>query len=283
MSHDNHHFVPEFLLKQWHTGADQKLTSMRWSKGRIWATRFKAHSVAKQRHLYSAISDDGDPDNALETNFITPEVDGPGAAAHNVLLTSGIDALTAKQRSDWTRFLVCQLVRYPKKLEHLRRQGREILMEAAEPVAGTDDAAISVAQWVAKNAPSLFDNLAILTLPSIVKSHVLNQVFLRARWYVADVRRSDVDLVLSDNPLNYEGQMNGRFLFSLPLSPRVLFCAFDAELTGRNLQSAKARDLVRATNKGTVDQASTYVYATDSKQLRLVERYLRRPQERSPH
>lgn len=52
MAHDEHHFVPAFLLREWQTGDDDKLTSLRWARGALVANRYKAKSVAKQRHLY---------------------------------------------------------------------------------------------------------------------------------------------------------------------------------------------------------------------------------------
>jgi len=46
MAHDNHHFVPAFLLREWEAGEDKKLTSFRWSRGAVVDSRFKAKSVA---------------------------------------------------------------------------------------------------------------------------------------------------------------------------------------------------------------------------------------------
>ena len=82
MAHDNHHFVPAFLLREWEAGGDKKLTSFRWSRGAVVDSRFKAKSVAKQRHLYSTTTDEGRPDNKLERDFMGPVVDEPAAIAH---------------------------------------------------------------------------------------------------------------------------------------------------------------------------------------------------------
>jgi hypothetical protein len=70
MPHDQHHFVPAFLLREWESGKDDKLTSLRWARGAVVANRYKAKSVAKQRHLYTTGLAEGRPDNKLEREFM---------------------------------------------------------------------------------------------------------------------------------------------------------------------------------------------------------------------
>lgn len=86
MAHDEHHFVPAFLLREWQTGEDDKLTSLRWARGAVVANRYKAKSVAKQRHLYSTGVAERRPNNKLEREFMGPKVDDPAAIAHQVML-----------------------------------------------------------------------------------------------------------------------------------------------------------------------------------------------------
>lgn len=50
-SHNHHHFIPVFLLDEWEGGADGKLSAMKWCRGKVVEDRYKAKSVAKQRHL----------------------------------------------------------------------------------------------------------------------------------------------------------------------------------------------------------------------------------------
>lgn len=33
MTHDQHHFVPAFLLREWQSGKDENRTSLRWARG----------------------------------------------------------------------------------------------------------------------------------------------------------------------------------------------------------------------------------------------------------
>ncbi|MFY7866382.1 DUF4238 domain-containing protein [Roseateles sp.] len=282
MAHDIHHFVPAFLLREWETGEDQKLTSFRWSRGAVVDSRFKAKSVAKQRHLYSKTSDEGRPDNKLERDFMGPVVDEPAAIAHQMMVTQGIHALSEGQRRDWARFLVCQMIRVPKMVVHLKLRGREILMRGDEPVSADalqpGDPPVSLANWLLEHKPTLFDDLGIETLPYIVQSKLLNGVFLGATWGIKQIKWAKHNYVISDTPLVYEGKMNSDFLFALPLTPTVLFVAYSNEaVTGKHLDEASHNKLVVTMNRTQADQADTYVFATDNKQRALVARYLRKP------
>lgn len=282
MAHDNHHFVPAFLLREWETGQDKKLTSFRWARGDVVDGRYKAKSVAKQRHLYSTTTDEGRPENKLERDFMGPVVDGPAAIAHRVMLTRGIGALSEDQWRDWARFLVCQMVRVPKMVAHLKLRGREILMRGEEPVAADalqpGEPEVSLAKWLLEHKPTLFDDLGIDTLPHVVQSELLNGVFLGATWGIKQLKWAKHNFVVSDTPLVYEGQMNSDFLFAMPLTPTVLFVAYSNEaVTGKNLDEASHSKLVVTMNRAQADQADTFIFATDNKQRGLVARYLRKP------
>ena len=282
MAHDNHHFVPAFLLREWEGGEDKKLTSFRWSRGAVVDSRFKAKSVAKQRHLYSTSTNEGRPDNKLERDFMGPVVDEPAAIAHRVMLTHGIDALTEDLWRDWARFLVCQMMRVPKMVAYVKLRGREILMRGDEPVAADallpGERQVSLANWLLEHQPTLFDDLGIDTLPYIVQSKLLNGVFLGAIWGIRKLKWAKHKYVISDTPLVYEGQMNSDFLFALPLTPTVLFVAYSNEaVTGKNLDEASHDKLVVTMNRTQADQADTFIFATDNKQRALAARYLRKP------
>jgi len=282
MAHNEHHFVPAFLLREWQTGDDDKLTSFRWARGTVVANRYKAKAVAKQRHLYATGIGEGRPDNRLEREFMGPMVDEPAAAAHQVMMDDGIEALTEQHRLDWSRFLVCQMIRTPKMVTHIRHRGRDILMRGDEPVAedvlGQGEPQVPLSRWLEEHKPSLFDDLGIDTLPYIVNSSLLNGVFLKATWVTRDIKHAKFDLLVSDMPLVYEGKMNSNFLFALPISPRKLFLAYSDAETGRNVKRSKADAVAVTFNRSQADQAESYIFSTNDKQRAIVARYLRRPE-----
>ena len=133
-THAEHHFVPRFLLEQWHTPPDTRLSSFRWAGTNLVSHRYKAKSVAKERHLYSLSRSSGEPDFQLEKNFWGPQVDDPAAVVHAKLLREGLDALGREDRIIWARFLVGLMLRTPGMVSRIRERGRQVLS------AGLDDA-----------------------------------------------------------------------------------------------------------------------------------------------
>lgn len=172
-------------------------------------SRFKAKSVAKRRHLYSTGMAEGRPVNLVETEFMTPIVDGPAALVHQELLAGRLQELTRQQCEDWARFLVSQLVRVPAMVAHVRNRGRQILMRGNEPVAADvlqpGEQQLPLSEWLTANMPGLFDDLGINTLPHIITSRLLNSVFLDATWGIHVIKHTLLDFVISDQPLAYEG------------------------------------------------------------------------------
>ena len=65
--HVAHHFVPDFLLRNWHSTPEEKLTHFEWVFGKLDVQEYKAKHVAKQKHLYSTVQQDGTHDTSLET------------------------------------------------------------------------------------------------------------------------------------------------------------------------------------------------------------------------
>ena len=281
MANMHHHFVPAFLLREWESGDDKKLTSLRWDRGKVVASRFKAKAVAKRRHLYATGVAQGRPQNRVETEFMTPHVDNPAALVHQELLAGRLQELNEEQRRSWAMFLVAQLVRVPSMVAKVQFRGQQVLLRGNELVAPDKlqpgEEQVPLSELLKANMPGLFDDLGLDTLPHIMSSQVLNQMFLGATWGVHVVMHTLFDLVIGDEPLVYEGKMNSNFLFAIPLSPRVLFTAFSDPETGRNLRSASKQKLVVTFNRSQVDQADTYVYASTDAQKNLVVRYLRRP------
>lgn len=280
MTHDVHHFVPAFLLREWQTGEDGKLTSFRWARDTVVHRPYKAKSVAKQRHLYATGLTEKRPDNKMEREFMGPKVDEPAAIAHQIMLRDCIGALNEQHRQDWARFLVCQMVRTPKMIAHIRLRGQDILMHGDDPettrALASDEPLVPLAQWLEERKPGLFDDLGIHTLPFIVNSVRLNDVFLKATWVTRDIKHARFDFLIGDTPLVYEGQMNSNFLFALPLSPRKLFIAYSDPQAIKYVMKATA-DMVAITfNRSQVNQADRYVFSTNHKQLAIVVRLLRK-------
>ena len=285
MKHANQHYVPAFLLRQWQTPPDSKLTVMRWANGQLLQSRLKAKSVGKERHLYSMQRDQPVPNPVVEHTFMTPFVDEPAAVVHAKILRRGVRSLTERDKVHWSNFIVSLLLRGPGMMRVMRAKGRAVLQASTDSAPDEYQAVRGTApegtltDWVRANAPWLFDDLAVLTLPDLVMSKLLNSAFLgpKSAWATRDVNSSPHDLLVGDTPLVYRGTFETSFVVALPISPTRCFFAFNNPTTWENIALQPAPTLARAINSDTVSQAQAAVFSTGAAQARFVERHLRQP------
>ncbi len=282
-THQQHHYVPAFLLKQWHSQRDARLTQFRWAHGQVKTIRHSAKHVAKARHLYSALRNEEQPDIALERDYLTPHVDEPASIVHAKMLNDGLASFTSDEAIVWARFLVAQLVRIPHMVEHMRVRGREILMdglnerpEQYQAIRG-DAPESSLVEWLQTHSPSVYEDLGVKAMPSIIESSLLNGAVLEAQWALVDIKHSKIDLVIGDRPLMRYGPLSDKLLLAMPVSPRKLFLVYSQSQTIRKIMRQDHTSVARTTNKDMVSRASQFVYGTDETSLPLVKKFLFQP------
>lgn len=281
MGHRQHHYVPCFLLEQWHSLPDDKLSAFRWARDKLVHSRLKAKSVAKAEHLYSMQRSLPAPDVKIEREFLGPRVDGPAAEVHRKILANGVRSLKGEDREAWSRFLVSLLLRAPRMIAHVRQHGRAILLKGmAESVSDTpgpdEEPALTLPEWAEAHESDLLDDLGVMTLPSLVFSQRLNGALLAARWATRTVRDSRVDLLISDKPLIVHGSFDSAFAIGLPIAPDRVFVAFNRGRTWATISAKGDEMLAREMNRRAVLDADSYVYASSPAQERLIKKYLRR-------
>ncbi len=280
-AYTRNHFVPAFLLREWHTGIDDKLVAFSKKHGRIVADRRKAESVAYDEHLYSVQEADGGLDTSVEQYYMTPRVDTPAAVVHRKLLRGCLDSLSAEEQATWARFLVSLWVRHPRSIAHIRQRGREILLgtSGAKRAFGregdSDSAATSKGQPLSKFAPHELDNLGNRTLPKIIESDLLREAATGKHWMVLGEDTPRFDLLLGDVPLIYGGTpASGRFIAALPISPTRLFISFSSDQLISELMCKTRSEIFCLANESSVMNAERSVYAVDMQSERLVKKYL---------
>lgn len=281
-AHAQQHYVPKFLLEQWHSGTDDKLTAFRWTHGNLTNHRYKARSVAKAAHLYSMQRSHAQPDVQAERDFLGPQVDEPASIVHKKILDGGVRSLNDADKRRWSVLLVSLLIRIPTMMQHMRERGSNVLSagldespEEYDAIRG-DTPEATLREWVAKNQPDVMEDLAVMTLPHLVFSQLLNGALLRAKWATRPLKRSRFDLLISDQPLTYAGTFETRFLVGLPLSPQLAFLAFNDDQTWDKIMAKSDSEFARDANLSSVTGADTYVYATGVGQEAFVRKYLRK-------
>ncbi|SDA53974.1 Protein of unknown function [Janthinobacterium sp. 344] len=283
-SHRNHHFVPQFLLKNW-TGADNKLTYFNWRPdGVLHNDRCGTRGTGAKEHLYSLRQPSGDMNTEIEVDVFGKVVDVPGSNVHRRLLDGKLNELTADERKAWSNFLVAQMIRVPSMIQFFIDRGRQLMLRDIEGIEPPEYIGIplesqeqSLQEYLQSDGAWLLDNESLCALRTIIESRVLNSVFLDATWAVCNVSNANLDLVIGDRPLLHEGRMSEQYLFMLPLSPTIGFVATNALHVSQNLAAEKARDLVTTFNKEATQVADTHIYATNRRHEPMIVRYLRKP------
>jgi hypothetical protein len=280
-SHVAHHYVPKFVLEQWQTPPDEKLSTFRWAHGSLLHKRRKAKAVAKMEHLYSRQRGTANPDVWLEQHFLGPHVDDPAAPVHKKMLADGLTSLSRDEQAHWAKFVIAQMLRVPATMERLRQQGRKTLEEGLDedPHAylaerGTEPEP-TLRAWFERHLPHEFDDMAIRVFPRLVYSQNLLSRVLKGQWALRDLRQSERDLVIGDRPLFVEGRLGEEHLLVMPIDPKRVWLAFDNPQTGANVQQQKDDNFARTINKAMVIQADRYVYSTGMQHEPVVRKYLR--------
>jgi hypothetical protein len=91
-TYQQQHYVPRFLLKQWHTPPDNKLSSFKWVNGQVIHKRYTAKSVGKMKNIYSTQRSSEQPNVSVERDVLGPLVDEPASLAHKIIVQKGVCA-----------------------------------------------------------------------------------------------------------------------------------------------------------------------------------------------
>lgn len=272
------HYVPQFLLRAWHSAPDEMLSVHQRLCGVFLERRATAKSVGYLRHLYSFPRPGGLFDTSVERDFMGPHVDGPAAAVHAKILATGIRSLDDEGRGYWAQFVVSMLLRIPRTMEHLHERAIKHLgdqLDEDPEFARQYDPDTTTRQWVDKHYPEAYAEVAIRTLPMLIQSEKLMAAVTTGSWATRTLNaRCPFTFVLGDRPLLYLGTLETRFLIVLPLSPRTAFIFFNDQATWQEISTRSDANFAKATNMESVTAAARYVYASDARHSAFIERYL---------
>jgi len=273
-THVAHHYVPDFLLKNWHTLPDDKLTQYSWVPGKLDTQRRKAKHVAKEDYLYGTSSVTGELDVRVETEFFTQVIDNPGAPVLRQLCSEGTKGLRESERQIWAQFLVAQMARTPAMVKHFQSAAEKDFREGAQRIADQPGRANFLA-YVDTHAPNTGKNIGVEILPEVIGNAKLISAVQAAQWHVMDLSSSSLDLLIGDRPLLIVGPLNMNFLMTLPLTPKHLFCAAFHQGTIDSISRSRPIEIAKTMNKDMVLHAAKYIYATSDLHTPLVRKYLR--------
>jgi hypothetical protein len=135
-------------------------------------------------------------------------------------------------------------------------------------------------EFVERYTPALFSEAGKSFLPGIIDNSRNGNAILKMEWWTWTLdnnKYSVPDLLTSDNPLfRSHGLGDERCIIALPISPRG---AFFATRNSARLKAVIAHGPARVgkeLNASMVNQAQKCVFGSNDRQLRFVERRLRR-------
>lgn len=278
--HENHHFIPAFLLRPWERGDDSRLTTLAWRNGAIRIGRNRAKAVAKLAQLYTLHELPSDRRNIIEARVLQ-KIDTDGAAVHSVFLAPGHPTLSAGDAVAWTRLVLSLVLRSPWMIEKYIEDAPRVLLETIKKSAAAGEDPEDTFLELQSRNPDLARSMTLQGRARLLPRGQSHAAMLGATWTVVDVSSSPFDLVIADQPVLRTGGFNEDYLFALPIAPTKLFLMHPEHSTwpGR-LGALPTRELVMRVNRESATQAHTYLFATSGAQARLAEAYLRVPQAR---
>ena len=274
-THVSHHYVPDCLLRNWHSPTHpKKLLQYEWTPRDLDIREYTAKSVAKLNHLYSRKSADGELDVSIEKNYFGPIIDSPAAMVMSKILSNGVSSLNETQRLTWAYFLVAQMVRVPSMLEEFRERAEEDFEQGIDEVS-IRSGRTSFREYAENYKATAAHNVSVEMLPDVIRDPRLSTCLLRASWRSIDLKSGGIGLLMGDRPLLRVGPLKGNFLFTLPLSPTTVFCVASYDGSLQKMLDENPKVLAKTLNKDTVVKAERYVYAQDRSNTILIRKYLK--------
>lgn len=294
-----HHYLPEFLQKQWR-GTDEKLA--------VFQKGYNSRIVCKRRYpaetgyelgLYARRGEPKELAQALEDQFFSP-VDSDASTALNMLVDATRTVEIGQRfRKAWCHFLTSLLIRMPEDLEFIRNDFGKLVEEyTSEP---EPDSAFSVktsAETLVN--PQETQNLVNTAVSEFIESIVSGEAVVSAindmSWAVLAFDSLAQGLFLSDRPvIRINGiKSKGGHLF-VPVGPKHLFVATNGDDLMLEIFKIPANDIISYCNRRIVGCAKRFVYSYNESDLPFVKEHFgtikeesitetsaRRYKERSP-
>lgn len=259
----NHHYVPQWQLREWRSTGDKKLQSyFRLPDGRLSSQRRSPKSVASEKDLYTWLAPDHPNPQQLEKEFFQ-QIDSRAATAAQVLRNPGTMPMSMNVRCDWARFLTASILRTPFGLNGWKAVFKDI----AHDRLGPDMALVERLTLINYNDEALKKTIEHL------RRDIALEPWMQMRWWVECVDNARYYLLTSDTPMVgriIDGKNRMAFY---PLSPNRLFCVTDDPLMAYLISSGSADFVVNWSNNLQVKEAKKFLFAKDDDLNWHIEKY----------
>ncbi|MGO4715256.1 DUF4238 domain-containing protein [Bradyrhizobium sp. 2TAF24] len=288
----NHHYVPEFYLREWANPQTGLLVEFcRRYKDKVAARLTAPAGTAYQPGLYKDPDAPKGEEYVIETKLMSP-IDNWASKALQRFKTMGSlpGKLETEEALGWCRFLFSLIVRNPDHLEVIREKLRTL--DPAEILEYIRDDYSRIRR---PEDPESFDEYKeafvkappdigpVKVLPLLMRSKRIFRVMASFNWQTMTMNTPKFSLLTSDRPvIMTNGLVDDNAHFVLPIGPRRLFIATKTLKTFQSFVQRNPDEFARAINDRVCLQARKCVYGNDDTQLHFVSKRLGRKVWSSP-
>lgn len=261
-----HHYVPQFLLRQWLTDASPtKIHVFTVRSGKLISKPRSPEYTGYENDLYALTHESvaGLGKHDLEEKLFKP-IDSDAAVA--LWKIRDLTALTAYEHRSWTIFLCSLRIRQPDVLDFMRTDAvehfRSTLAERDRETLA--DGWESTESWVEQRAPGFVENFGLSQVSAMIEHPEVMKAFGELNWWTYRFKPTDPKLLLSDFPLHFQGGITTpNFFISLPIAPDMVFFGTRIDHTEAQLRSLPSSELAYRINRTSVASASERIWASD--------------------
>ena len=261
-----HHYVPQFLLRQWLTDAfPTRIHVFTVRSGKLISKPRSPEYTGYEKDLYALTHESvaGLGKQDLEEKLFKP-IDSDAATA--LWKIRDLTTLTPHEHRSWTIFLCSLRIRQPDVLDFMRTDAvkhfrRTLAEQDRETLA---DGWESTESWVEKRAPGFVENFGLSQVSAMIEHPEVMKAFGELSWWTYRFKPTDPKLLLSDFPLHFEGGITTpHFFISLPIAPDMVFLGTRTDHTEAQLRSLPSSELAYRINRTSVASASERIWASD--------------------
>jgi hypothetical protein len=276
----DHHYVPQFHLRNWEKGSDRKFTQ--WGRiaynGKLVRREVGAVETAYVPGLYSLEHVHPIEAQQIETKILH-EIEDRAAPVLIKLVTDGPASLSVEDRFWWTRYLQASLLRVPHVVERMKNEGRQLarnhLAQDHEEFLTAKGAAPekTLLEWAENHAPARIANTGLRVMVRMLNNERAIERIIHLSWIVRNVSECNRLLLIGDDPFELIGDLyKPRCLISIPLTPTHVFFGTDATEVEEHICKMSNRAVVNASNVSTVSTAKRFAYG--EAEHSFIDRYL---------
>lgn len=196
-----HHFIPKFFLNQWKDKNGKLWIYQQNNDGGISYREGNPTSVAYVKNLYTLKSEHparGGASDIIERTFMG-EIDDQSSIIHKKLVCSGVDVLTANEKTIFSKFISSLIERTPKKLDIYKKASP--IEDYLENLKSVNPSIFEAIERNNIDIEAIRDNVTL----SFMMERIIDPEFIdsinQMEWIIVEHAIDDEHFILGDDAL----------------------------------------------------------------------------------